>query len=146
VSCLLALTDGVEKGGASISWCKWYLSNIELLNKELPDTTYELELDTPDDISSMHKLRVARSDWTKDSISPIIEILNISQDTKKSLFREWLRLAKTVDMISLMFVCLSGVLYAIARLTLLAVAFAAFRKQDERLYTDTWARFLPSIG
>jgi hypothetical protein len=136
----------VEKGGASISWCEQYFNNMENLKKALPDTTYELELDTPDNISFMSTIPIQRSDLTRDSISSILKIFNDSQETRKSLSKEWRRLVETVDMISSIFVCLSGLLYATARITLLAVAFAAFRKQDERLYTDTWARFLPSIG
>jgi hypothetical protein len=143
---LLALADGVEKGSSSVSWCKQYFNILKRLNKDLSDTTYELELDTPVNISLVDKLRIEQSDLTESLISSRLAILNKSQETRSRLSREWQRLTRTVDMISLTFGCLSSVLYAIARIILLAVAVAAFRKQDERLYTDTWARFLPSIG
>jgi hypothetical protein len=39
-----------------------------------------------------------------------------------------------------------GILYAIVRLLILVLAFAALRRQDERLYVETWAKNLPKIG
>jgi hypothetical protein len=40
----------------------------------------------------------------------------------------------------------NGAIYAIARVTLLMLAFAALRKKDKRLYKDTWAKNLPGVG
>ncbi|KAF1959732.1 hypothetical protein CC80DRAFT_466828 [Byssothecium circinans] len=40
----------------------------------------------------------------------------------------------------------SGILYAITRLIILALAFAALRKQDIRVYLEVWTRNFPSVG
>jgi hypothetical protein len=76
----------------------------------------------------------------------MLETINNSRETTEKLERDWQLLEKQVERISRAYALFSGFVYAAARLALLAVAFAAFRKQDERLYVDTWARFLPSIG
>lgn len=44
------------------------------------------------------------------------------------------------------FAIISGLLYIVARLAILALAFATLREQDERLYVDTWTRHLLKIG
>lgn len=40
----------------------------------------------------------------------------------------------------------NGAIYDIARITILALAFTTLRKQDERLYIDTWAKNVPGVG
>lgn len=40
----------------------------------------------------------------------------------------------------------SGILYTIVRITILALALAALRKQDPSLYIETWTQNLPSIS
>lgn len=41
---------------------------------------------------------------------------------------------------------IGGTLYAIIRMMLLALAFAALRSVPEGVYTTTWTRFLPNIS
>lgn len=41
---------------------------------------------------------------------------------------------------------ITGFLYLIARLMILSLVLAALRKNDERLYIDTWTKDLPSIS
>lgn len=39
-----------------------------------------------------------------------------------------------------------GLLYAVVRLVILVLAFAALRRQDERVYVETWTRYLPKAS
>lgn len=51
-----------------------------------------------------------------------------------------------VDRACMTFTWFTVLVYAAARIALLVLAFTTLRKQDERLYIDTWTRFLPSIS
>lgn len=144
------MKNGVEKGQMSRLWCRF---NLRIFDEIKHDFAYELQLDNPpEDVGSQMPLRlrtnasVDESDLLKDTIPRVLGIINNSRGTMGSFHRQWVQLEHRVDSMSTIFAWFTGFLYATARLTLLALAFAAFRKQDERLYIDTWARFLPSIG
>ena len=139
----------VGKGEASRSWCTEYLRRFGNLDRLNPNIAYEhdntLE-DHPHRGWSWVQTSIPGSAFSVDEMLPILKVINDPQGISGKLSKEWDSLVKWVDNISIGLTILSGLLYATARLILLAVAFAVFRKQDERLYVDTWARFLPSIG
>lgn len=57
--------------------------------------------------------------------------------------KRWRKIQKWLSVTSCAYTWFSGIVYVIARLTILVLAFAALRQQDERVYLDTWARLLP---
>ena len=139
----------MEKGEASRVWCRKYLMHFADLNEEGPGLAYELQLDSPPQDTwrcpkNWTDLIVNESDLSKDTISLVLGIINHSRGAMGKLERQWTLSAMRVNRISTIFAWLIGFLYATARLILLAVAFAAFRKQNEDLYIDTWTRFMPS--
>jgi len=139
--------DGVGKGEASRSWCAKYLWTCRRSSK----IAYKL-VDSPKDVSRFRSLFfseavvIKRSPSTEKTMPLLIRTINNSHKTTDELHKQWSDFTTTLDRMSAILAWLSGLLYITARLILLAVAFAAFRKQNERLYIDTWARFLPSIG
>ena len=139
----------VGKGEASRFWCTEYLCRFSNLDRLTPDIAYELD-NTLEDDPHVEWLAVPtsipRSAFSVNEMLPILKVINHPQGISGKLSKEWDSLVKRVGIISIGLTILSGLLYATARLMLLTLAFAAFRKQDERLYVDTWARFLPSIG
>jgi hypothetical protein len=67
----------------------------------------------------------------------------------RSMKREKDRLEKVIsscNRASKNITIIGGTLYAVVRLVLLALAFAALRSVPEGLYTTTWTRFLPNIS
>lgn len=40
----------------------------------------------------------------------------------------------------------STVIYAVARVCVIAVAFSTLRKMPESVYCTTWARYIPNVG
>ncbi len=50
------------------------------------------------------------------------------------------------DITSVVIAVIGGTLYAIVRIVLLALAFAALRSVPDGVYTTTWTRFLPNIA
>ena len=126
-----------------------YLHRFGNLDRLNPDIAYEHD-NTPEDHPhagwSSVQTSIPRSAFSVNGMLPILKVINHPQGISGKLSKKWDSLIKWVDIISIGLTILSGLLYATARLMLLALAFAAFRKQDERLYVDTWARFLPSIG
>ena len=146
---LLEVKKGLDKGSASQSWCTKYIYFWEELSLHSEGIIYEWD-DTPEIVSNFMGLNddglITRSDIPEGTMPLILEALNNSRETMGKLSKEWWLLIRWVGRMSSTFALLLGFLYATVRLILLAVAFEAFRKQDERLYVDTWARFLPSIG
>ncbi|KAI4694149.1 uncharacterized protein J4E84_002731 [Alternaria hordeiaustralica] len=148
IEALLELQTGVSKGRASISWCR----NNHYCWKQLCNTKYLYKLDeAPRDSSNFVRLinfngtslqRPAISDTT---MSLILETINNLNGTTERLENDWELIEKWVERLSSIFTLFSGSIYVVARLILLVLAFAAFRKQDQRLYIDTWARFLPNV-
>ena len=145
---LVEVKNGVEKGEASRSWCKKYLECFDTLSRHSSDFAYELQLDElPEDCIIILKYAnplVSEPDPSIETISLVLEIINHSCGTIGKFHGQWDSLATWVNRISALFAWLTGFLYITARLILLAVAFAAFRKQNEDLYIDTWTRFMPS--
>jgi len=138
----------VEKGEESRTWCKKYLVLFDELCENWPDFAYDLELDDslPRDGCPWKWTNTSlnESDLSIDAISLVLQIINHSSWRIRRFHEQWDLLTRRVNRISTIFAWLTGFLYATARLILLAVAFAAFRKQNEDLYIDTWARFMPS--
>jgi len=138
----------VEKGEASQIWCKNYLKSFDELREIWPDSAFDLELDEPLPRRgrpwSWTNTSLNESDLSIDAISMVLQIINDSSWRIGRSHEQWDLLTGRVYRISTIFAWLTGILYATARLILLAVAFAAFRKQDESLYIDTWARFMLS--
>ncbi|KAE9377341.1 hypothetical protein N431DRAFT_463116 [Stipitochalara longipes BDJ] len=50
------------------------------------------------------------------------------------------------DMVSGVLSLAAGIVYGIARMALLVVAFTSLRKVPEELYTNSWTRFMPNIS
>ena len=150
--CLQALREvrnGVGKGEASRYWCRSYLWVWKQLSRRSPNTAYEL-VAAPDDASTFHsfdlfkRVTIKRSPPWEEMMPLFIETINNSRETAKNLCVQYDNLTTWLDRMSATLAWLSGLLYITARLILLAVAFAAFRKQNEDLYIDTWTRFMPS--
>ena len=138
----------MEKGEPSRTWCTRYLSSWANLSKSYPNIAYEL-VDAPDDASnfkdySSGQMIMNKSPSSERTMPLLIRAFNNSYRTTKKLSAQWDGLKITVNRMSTILAFLSGLLYITARVILLAVAFAAFRKQNEDLYIDTWARFMPS--
>ena len=137
------MRDGVGKGEASRSWCVKYLWACRRSSK----IAFKF-VNTPDDASKFesrfHPKMIERSPLAEETMPLLIETINNSHKTTKKLHQQWSDLTTTLNRTSTILAWLSGLLYVTARLILLAVAFAAFRKQNEDLYIDTWTRFMPS--
>ncbi|KAH6868511.1 hypothetical protein BKA58DRAFT_387032 [Alternaria rosae] len=150
IRALIEVGNRVGKGEASRSWCTNYLFYWDQLSQFSSDTVYEL-VNNPEDVSNFRAVsydtQIKRSDLSsEEAMQLILETINNPPETSQKLYEEWRPLNQGVNRVSSILAWLTGFLYAAARLALLAIAFAAFRKQDEGLYVDTWARFLPSIG
>jgi hypothetical protein len=63
-----------------------------------------------------------------------------------SLWRKLNHMKWNVDRISRFATIASGIMYGVARVVILALAFAALRAQDERVYVETWTNNLPKIS
>ena len=126
-----------------------WLYDWEQLRHYSPQTVYE-EVRFPEDLWNFRLLNrrkpIPGAKFNRFAIGNLLVNINDPHGTITKLDKQWHLFEKWLNRMSMTFACLTAFLYATARLALLALAFAAFRKQDERLYVDTWARFLPSIG
>jgi hypothetical protein len=118
--------------------------------REFQDKDYVF-IDAPEDITGFAPVITDSHEsdlgWTIPapwSWSPMFDLLHHSQVAVNKSLQDWQRYVNWVDAISRTHTIISGCIYAAARITILVLAFTTLRKQDERLYTDTWARFLPS--
>jgi len=138
----------VEKGEPSRTWCTEYLRSCKKLGIRSSEIAFEWVDDPKDawmyDMFLPHFDTSGMSHLTGETMSPLLDIINNSRETTKKLCDQWYGLTTILNRLSTILALLSGLIYITARLILLAVAFAAFRKQNEDLYIDTWTRFMPS--
>ena len=72
----------------------------------------------------------------------LIQDPRIMKDEKEKLEK----IILPCDTISSIIAIISGTLYALVRIMLLVLAFAALRSVPEGVYATTWTRFLPNIS
>lgn len=127
-----------------ISWSQWKNAHNELRRKGyvFTDAPANLELYTRFlDNAAVPITRIGITDAEWDFM------LNLLARSDEELKDRWNEFSSgKLGTMSLIYTSVSGFLYGIARVTILGLAFAALRKQDAELYTDTWTRYLPSIG
>lgn len=135
-----------------------YLASYPHSGLEMDNAIFDFA-EAPSDLTNFRLQEYCTDEWSKSHPShfskewlPTLHLLlrlrdwrNMRQMMKKRIYHDllvqyWLGKASTC------FTLFSGILYAAARLAPLALAFTTLRKQDERLYIDTWVRFLPSIS
>lgn len=75
-----------------------------------------------------------------------IMALNDVEDSITRHMKKLQHIQRVSDQLSSVFTVASWSLYAVARIFILALAFAGLRSQDKQLYVATWTRYLPSIG
>jgi hypothetical protein len=99
---------------------------------------------TPKDTSTFHREHNGISERTIASDVGWNFALNIlcqSPETIHMLESQWMKTDRWAIMTNGVYAHVSGIVYATARISILILALSALRKQDERLYTDTWGWF-----
>ncbi|KAF9693345.1 hypothetical protein EKO04_008803 [Ascochyta lentis] len=82
----------------------------------------------------------------RKTLKPIINALNDPRDLWTGHIAEQQQIRHTTDRLSTIYAAFTWFVYIVMRVTILALAFAALRSQDEGLYVATWTRNLPMVG
>ena len=90
-------------------------------------------------------LNAALAESAKD-MKHVVDALKDPNDTWTQHIERLDKIQQRTDKISKIFAVTTWCIYVIARVTILALAFAALRSQDEGVYIATWTRYLPNIG
>lgn len=144
------LTEDLTQIDVKAVWTAWL--GCKRTYKRLQDAGWrmtDIPINTPqhrrllsvDDIRSSRNAVVPEERWKL-----ILNLLVHADDKVVNLHDEWRQVSAWVDGVSRIFTLFSVCLYGMARTVILVLALMALQRQDERLYLDTWARFLPSIG
>jgi hypothetical protein len=84
---------------------------------------------------------VTFASWTRT-----LNLINHSKEFVNKELKGVSRFRERVDALSHTYTILAGIICAAARITILVLAFTMLHKQDEKLFTNTWARFVPSVS
>ncbi|KAF2193106.1 hypothetical protein K469DRAFT_745478 [Zopfia rhizophila CBS 207.26] len=130
-------------------YSKAWMSCVNILNRSPVELLYPCDPPQPEDEIYPNVLmpndkgdvpKISEYDWRLmiNLLSHYKEVHEWAQFTAKKI--------SPLDTLSRFLTIITGIIYAIARLLILVLAFIALRRQDERVYIDTWTKVLPNFS